>query len=499
MNKNISRRSFVKRTTVATAGVGLLSTGVLGSCSKKKERPNVLFIFPDQYRKQSLGFLKNDPVLTPNIDKLASEGIHFTDAVSNHPLCSPFRGMLFSGKYPLSNGVQSNCHSGRTAYGNFLKPDERCLSDIMKDAGYATGYLGKWHLDGPTPTKPGQPNIWDSYCPPGPHRHGFEFWYSYGTHNRHNHPYYWINDAKENERTDVNQWSPEHEADVLIDYLDNKDGKFRDEEKPFFMCWGINPPHTPFNEVPQKYKKRFEGKTTEELLNRPNVKRNFPEFNASTGFGDSGVEKQLDQAKDYFACVEGVDDQIGRVLDMLEKKGLKDNTMVIFCSDHGEMLGSHGLMHKNIWYKESFEIPFIIRWPEKLRPGKDNLLLSVPDIMPTLLSFLGLGDQIPSSVEGKDYSGVLRGEAIERPKAALYFFDKPEEETEKRRGVKTHEYTYIIGYDRNNKKHIFLYDDVNDPYQMTNIAGTKPDVEKELHQMLEQLLHETKDYFISYI
>ena len=111
----------------------------------KKTKPNLLFIFADQYRQASLGFLKEDPVHTPNIDKLAKEGVFFSEAVSNNPLCSPYRAMIMTGRYSLSTGVVENCNSQRTALGNFLKKDEICFSDVLVDNGYSAGYVGKWH------------------------------------------------------------------------------------------------------------------------------------------------------------------------------------------------------------------------------------------------------------------------------------------------------------------------------------------------------------------
>lgn len=127
--------------------------------------------------------MNQDPVITPNLDQFASEGIVFTHAVSNSPVCSPYRAMLFSGKYPISNGVVSNCYSATIKNGIELKESERCLSDVLHDAGYNQGYIGKLHLDLPKEEhipytegwrgKPGKSTFWDAYTPPGPRRHGF--------------------------------------------------------------------------------------------------------------------------------------------------------------------------------------------------------------------------------------------------------------------------------------------------------------------------------------
>lgn len=454
----------------------------------KQDQPNLLFIFADQYRRASLGFLGEDPVHTPNIDQLAAEGVFFSRAVANHPLCSPYRGMLMTGKYPLSNGVIANCHSGRTAYGNYLKKDEVCFSDVLVKNGYSAGYVGKWHLDGPPATQPGEKKVWDTWCPPD-HRHGFSFWYAYGTHNRHNNPYYWDTNGGPEDKIYVQQWSPEHEADVIIDYLNNSK-KQREGDKPFALFWSINPPHTPFNQVPDKYTQRYTGKSHKDVLNRPNVQ--FIDNNDLLR-GDKGVSKRLNQAPDYFACVNGVDDQIGRVIQHLKSEGLYENTIIVFSADHGEMLGSHGIMHKNVWFKEAYEIPFIVHYPKKIDPKTDDLLLSVPDYMPTILGLLGLGDKVPEKVEGQDYSDVFFGNEVDRPDKQLYFGSEPADPTTGTRGFRNEDYTFAVVKDNNEKKYYYLYNDKKDPYQMQNIWGEDPARDKQMEEELAELLKSMND------
>lgn len=289
------------------------------------KRPNLLFIFADQYRQASLGFLKQDPVYTPNLDELAKQGVFFSEAVANNPLCSPYRAMLMTGRYPLSTGVVENCQSQRTAQGNYLKKREICFSDVLVKNGYSSGYVGKWHLDGPEPTPPDAPKVWDTWCPPD-HRHGFSFWYAYGTHNRHNNPYYWATNGGENDKIFIDKWSPEHEADIIIDYIQNEHNQIKSKE-PFALFWSINPPHTPFKQVPDRYKKRYEGVGFKDVLNRPNVQ--FQD-NVDLKRGDRGVEERLVEAPDYFAAVNGVDDQIGRVISRLKALGCMKIPLLFF-------------------------------------------------------------------------------------------------------------------------------------------------------------------------
>lgn len=453
-----------------------------------KKQPNLVFIFADQYRRPSLGFLKEDPVRTPNIDKLAQDGVFFSKAVSNHPLCSPYRAMLMTGKYPLSNGVIANCESTRTEFGNYLKKDATTFSDVLMQTGYSAAYVGKWHLDGPKPTALNEKKVWDSWCSPDS-RHGFSFWYAYGTHNQHDNPYYWTTNATENEITKIKKWSPEHEADIIIDYLKNKN-KEREQDKPFALFWSINPPHTPFKQVPEKYKEHYKGQDYKSLLNRPNVQYTN---NNEVKRGDRGVDARLDQAADYFAAVNGVDDQIGRVIEQLKQMGLYENTIIVFSADHGEMLGSQGLMHKNVWFKEAYEIPFIVHYPKKVKPKTEDLLISVPDYMPSLLGLMGLEKYIPKDLEGIDYSDVFFNKPVVRPNKQLYFGSEPENPSSGARGFRNKKYTFAVVKEEGGSKFFYLYNDKKDPYQMTNLWGKNLKLDQKMNQELTDLLKKKND------
>jgi arylsulfatase A-like enzyme len=453
-----------------------------------KTKPNLLFIFADQYRQASLGFLKEDPVHTPNLDQLAKEGVFFSEAAANNPLCSPYRAMLMTGRYSLSTGVVENCNSQRTELGNYLKKDEICFSDVLVESGYSAGYVGKWHLDGPEQTPPDVKRVWDTWCPPD-RRHGFSFWYAYGTHNRHNVPYYWTTKAKEDEKINVKKWSAEHEADVIINYLNNNENQ-RKSDEPFALFWSINPPHTPFKQVPERYQKRYEGMSYKDVLNRPNVQFND---NYELKRGDHGVEKRLDQATDYFASVNGVDDQIGRVISKLKEEGLYENTIIVFSADHGEMLGSQGLMHKNIWFKEAFKIPLIVHYPKTIKPKTDDILLSVPDYMPTLLGLMGMEDKIPAVVEGENYADLFFDKPVNRPEKQLYFGGKSFASKGDARGFRTKDYTYAVVKHESGDKFHYLYNDAKDPYQMKNIWGEDATLDAKMESELTELLTSMND------
>ena len=486
MVNSLSRREFLKRTSTFSAAVAFCPAASLAAENPKgPRRPNLVFMFPDQFRRQAIGFMKEDPVITPNLDEFASQSLVLTDAVSSYPVCSPFRAQLFTGKYPVSNGVTTNCNSGKDV---MLKQSQRCLSDILHDSGYSLGYLGKWHLDKPhepyvgrrrgRPGMPGGGIVWDEFVPPE-RRHGFTFWHAYNCRDQHMNPRYWATEVGRKEPTYFDEWSTKHEADVAIEFIRNPQGKYRDPNKPFAVFIAPNPPHTPFDQVPKKYVDMYKGKTYKDLLNRPNVNLSKPHPQA----------KQ--HVKNYFAAVTGTDDQFGRILDALRQQQLEDNTIVVFTADHGEMMGSHNRMHKGVFYEESIGIPFIIRWPGKIPARRDNLLLSPADIMPSLLGLMGLAHSIPNDVEGGDYSAIMLGGPGARPTSALYLNCSGPDGGN--RGLRTHRYTFTINRQKDGKNEILLFDNKNDPYQLENIAGSSPEAVRRLTGKLNQWLRKTKD------
>ena len=486
MTKQLIRRQFIK-----TVAGGLLASSVaekLIAKSNSPKPPNLIFVFPDQMRGQAMGFMKQDPVITPNLDRFAQESLVLTKAVSNYPVCSPYRAMLMTGKYPHTNGVLSNCNSGSAPYGCELRESDRCWSDVLKDRSYSLGYIGKWHLD--APYKPyvkcknnSNKFAWNEWCPPN-RRHGFDFWYAYGTYDYHFTPMYWPTESQRDKPIRIKQWGPEHEADLAIKYISNVDAKYRDPSKPFALVVAMNPPHTPYHLVPQKYLDAYEGKTYKDLLNRPNVNLE----------GDtSGGNLARRHVKNYFAMITGVDDQFGRILKVLENLGLKNDTIVVFTSDHGNCLGCHEHATKNVHYEESMRIPFLIRWPGKIKPRHNDLLLSTPDIYPTLLDLMGFGGDIPREVEGISHASLFLTGKGRLPTSQLYIWVPVGKPAWGRRGVRTHLYTLMISKMPDKQIEYVLHDNVNDPYQLKNIADANPDVVKELIKELEGLLRKHND------
>ena len=474
----------------------LIGGSLLFGCSSKNEEtataPNLIIIYPDQMRGQAMGFVGKEPVFTPNIDGFAEESLVLTNAISNYPICSPTRASLMTGKYAQQHGVWSNCNSISSPFGYELKESARTWSDVLNDQGYSLGYIGKWHLDNPYEPYINSSNNdgkvkWNEWTTPS-RRHGFDFWYAYGTYDQHNKPLYWNGTAARNDFKYVDQWGPEHETDLAIQYLKNEDKSYRNPDEPFALMVSMNPPHMPYEAVPDKYKERYADIPIEELTMSPNIP------DSGTKWGDYYREK----IRNYYAMITGVDEQFGRILETLKEQGLDKNTIVLFSSDHGNCLGIHDKVSKNNHFEESVRIPFIIRWPGRINPGTDNLLISTPDVYPTLLSLMGLKEFIPEQVDGTNFSSIFFTGEGERPDSQLYMGVPPGKEDMGRRGVRTHRYTLMINKE-NNLTEIDLYDNRTDPFQLNNLSDTRNDLVEELSVELKYWLEETNDPWIRHL
>lgn len=479
------------------------------------KKVNLIYIFADQWRAHAMGFMKEDKVITPNIDEFSKESMVVTNAISTYPLCSPHRASLLTGKYPYSVGMWTNCKVGLDEV-LMLKPQEVCIGNVLKENGYNTGYIGKWHLDAAEMNFVDEPQSgakgWGAYTPPGERRQGFDYWLSYGAMDQHMDPYYWKDTDK---KIEPNKWSVEYETDAAIEYMES-----RDKEKAFALYLSYNPPHSPYDQVPEKYKAIYKDRDIEF---RPNVP------------ADLRSKKDQQMIKDYFAAVTGIDENFGRLLKYLKENDMEEDTIIVLSADHGDMLNSHRFNGKNVWFEESINIPFLIRWKNKIKVGFSNALIASPDHMPTLLDLLGL--EIPSTCEGRSFAPLLLdGEMEKEPEDAficmipgLASLIQPYRERGLNhksfgwRGIRTKRYTYILhnGLHPDEKQRRFLYDNHKDPYQMSpmelgNIydymevgqSFSNPflaeididveinDIAKKLEKRLEDYLVKTKDPFL---
>ncbi|AWW33053.1 sulfatase [Echinicola strongylocentroti] len=474
------------------------------AAKKDTTPPNVIFIFPDQFRNFSLGIWSEpgydefipgdpDPVSTPALNQLASESVVFSNAVSNFPLCSPYRAMMLSGMYPNSNGVNANCRKDRDVS---LRTDAECMSDVFSKAGYAVSYFGKAHYlkndpvfnkEGTyvgTTDKPGgyYINDYDTYVPPGPDRHGIDYFVQM-IKDDHFNPIVYSSDPKvvagkkDGEQYLPHRFSAEFEAEKIMDYLDNTHGQ-RNPEQPFFMIWSLNPPHNPWTEESTKMEYFDQYTENGEVKLDGLLKRE----NAEDTVGD--------YAPYYFANVSAVDHYIGQVMDKLETLGLSENTIIVFSSDHGEMLGSHGKEGKLVLENESLNIPFMIKWGKKLTHRVEDLVLSVPDVLPTLVSLAGFDELIPSEVQGQNHSNVILGEnshSDDENYALIMNYDS--------RGLYSKSHTFVVKAKGGVIQEKYCYDNQNDPYQLHKVPFDElpKALQDRLKSRLQRLLKETND------
>ncbi|MFZ5830156.1 MAG: sulfatase [Planctomycetota bacterium] len=460
---------------------------VHGSSPQTAQQPNLLVIFADQLRSMELGCYGGDQIPTPNIDRLAREGVRFTNAISTYPLCSPFRAMLMTGNYPLKNGMVMNDH--------FLRNPTPCFAEACKAAGYRTAYIGKWHLDGHGRTARIPRERW----------RGFEIWRTLEcTHRYFQSDYYFQDEAKPRRWPQYDAVSQTDEACRLIgDMLG---------EKPFclFLSWG--PPHDPYV-APDEYMDRFDPArvrlrenvddftAAERLWNECDT-RLPEEFRKSrqrllAGLRDPANAEIRNWYRGYYAAITLLDDCMGRILATLERRGELDSTVIVFTSDHGDNLGSHRQYGKDLPYEESISIPFLVRYPPKIAPGVvTDALLAPVDMMPTTLS---LADVPCPDVDGKDISAAARGSDENKQVALLlmrpYWLGTNwiTNGTGPWRGVRTKRYTYARRSD--NLKPWMLFDNQQDPFQMHNLV-TDPDhaaLVKELDAKTDELLKLAKD------
>lgn len=456
-------------------------------------RRNLLYVFADQWRYQAVGCHQADQVVTPCIDQFASESMQFTHAYSTFPLCSPHRASLMTGKYPFNVGMWTNCKIGLEEK-IMLKPQETCIGNVLKEQGYQTGYIGKWHLDASELNFHSSPQsgarMWDAYTPPGERRQGFDYWLSYGADDNHLEPHYWMDSE---EQIKPGKWSAEFETEKAIEFMEKR--KNRDE--PFALFVSYNPPHLPYELVPDCYYEDFRNLDVEYRTNVPESMR-------------QGILET--QTRQYFAAVTGIDKQFGRICNYLKEQGMEEDTIVVLSADHGEMLGSHGLMSKNVWYEESVHIPLMIRQRGRIEAKENQVIVASQDHMPTLLGLLDI--KIPCTCQGYNHTRGIFSEDKEAPEDMFLCSYPGSEEmvdtfselglTHKAygwRGIKTHRYTYVVnnGYVPGEPQQEYLYDDIEDPKQMyprrIQTECGEPQIE-ELRSRLSYYLKLTGDPFL---
>ena len=436
-----------------------------------KKRPNLVFVLADQLRLQSCGYAGDKAARTPNLDRLATEGMNLTNMVSSMPVCSAYRASLFTGKYVTSTGMVINELR--------MNPNHRCLAHCLTDAGYDTGYIGKWHLWANQLGNHYDPA--NSFVPPGPARLGFDGeWAGYNFHHEYyGKTAYFHRDSPE--KIYVDGYEPDCQTDMAIDYI----RRHADAAKPFCLTLAVGTPHDPWEKgnVPPNYYEMF--RNAEIPLPPTYADRN------QDSYGDdwSDISKTREQLQEwmrvYYAMTSNLDWNVGRLRQALEDAGIAEDTVFIFTSDHGEMFGAHGRMKKNIFYEEAARVPFLVCRPGTIPAGKtSDICATNVDLMPTLLGMLGL--EIPPEVEGVDLSHCLAGESGPEPEAA--FLQNTGacaawQDGHEWRALRSKRFTYAV-FRTDGKE--YLFDNRNDPFQTRNLV-TLPEFTGKTNQFREML------------
>lgn len=440
------------------AAIGF-SPAILG-CNFNKQKPNIIFLLTDQWRASATGYAGDPNVKTPNLDHLAKESINFRNAVSVCPVCTPYRASLMTGRYPTSTGMFHNDVN--------LPDSELCIAEVLQDEGYKTGYIGKWHLDGHGRYE---------FVPPE-RRQGYEYWKGAECDHEYNQSHYYAGNSDKRffwdgydvyaQTNDARQFIKEHAAG----------------DSPFALFVSYGTPHFPHHTAPENYKNNY---PPEKIELPPNV----PEEMKSL------AQKE---AQGYYGHCEATDKSIGELLAEIDKSGIRNNSILVFTSDHGEMMGSHGVRpgQKQVPWNESAGVPFLLRFPV-IHGDKGqtvNMPLTTPDITATITGLAGI--KIPTTFEGNDFSATIRGNKEIEEHASLYMgvapFARVSNELNKEyRAIRTERYTFVRSIDGP----WMLYDNLEDPHQLRNLAGVADyaKLQEKLEQKLQMLLAEIGDDF----
>lgn len=353
-----------------------------------KNSPNILFVFSDQHRHCDFHRGTNPDLHTPNFDRFCSEALSFDHCFSESPLCVPARGTLLTGLLPQYH----------KAIGNDVPINTKVesVADVLGANGYQTGYIGKWHLAGvPRDQKVGR----------GRPRLGFEAWKVNQCSHSYLNTHY---DDEENQRHAVTMYEPDHQTDLAESFIQS-----RADTSPWALWLSFGPPHDPYHDVPQPWLDLY---SPEKIRLRKNVR--VPAHRSrEVSVNNAALRECL---RGYYAHISALDHCFGRLLRCLEATGQAENTIVVYTSDHGDQLGSHGWMNKQLPYEESVRVPLAVRWPHAIKPRKCHELIGLADLAPTLLGLTNTAFTNP--VDGKDFSSLFTS-GTGHGREHLYLFD----------------------------------------------------------------------------
>lgn len=356
MSNVLPSLNMLQRTLVSVVCAFLSAPICFAADSAPTKRPNVLYVVADMERAYSMGCYGDKNAKTPTFDKFAGEGLRMDACISTTPVCCPYRASLMSGQYAHHNGMMSN--------GSKFKPTTKCLGETFRDAGYEMGYVGKWHLG--RATEKSDPT-WGFPAP--------QTEFGVYTFKR----------------------SPTPTTDLALKFIKEKSPN----AAPWMLFVSWIWPHEPYN-PPEALRADFP-----EVKLEPNVPPGLPQKFARRALPG------------YYGMIEGVDREFARLLKALDDAGVADNTIVVFTSDHGDMIGSQGYKNKRWPYEESARVPFLIRYPNGIPGGRAVAdPFGSPDIYPTLAGLAGVAS--PTNLDGVDFSALLKNQTQTPPRDYVY-------------------------------------------------------------------------------
>ena len=403
----MSRRDFIKAAGAVTAGLALGSSA--SESAEKDQRPNILWICTDQQRFDTIACLGNPHIHTPNLDRLVSQGVTFTHAFAQNPVCTPSRASFLTGRYPRTTGARQN--------GQSIPADEVLVTKMLADAGYDCGLSGKLHI---APCQGlVEKRIDDGYrvfhWSHDPHPKWKENEYTQWLESK---GYKWKDIYQPKGNAYVGIPAELHQTtwcfDRAIDFIKEK------RTSPWLMSVNVFAPHHPFD-PPKEYFDRYDPDKLPDPSYREGELANKPIFQqvdhdgayggSQLGFSKMTPRERREVTAAYYAMIEQMDDNVGRILGALDDSGQRENTIIIFMSDHGELLGDHGMYLKGPhMYDCSIRVPLIVSWPGHFKAGlKSDALVELVDIVPTLLNAVDM--PIPNRVQGTSLFDICTGKA----------------------------------------------------------------------------------------
>ena len=404
--RTVARRDFIKLATMATLGANI--TG----CSRRARKPNLLFLWTDEQRADTMQAYGNPKIHAPNLNKLASESVVFQNAYVSQPVCTPSRSTVMTGLWPHTNGCTEN---------NIPLPENiPCLPEISDDPDYRTGYFGKWHLGDEIFAQHGfeeWKSIEDGYA---------RFYRSYRDRDQKSSYWHFLNELGYQPDTSNGTYSRGFAARRPLEHCKPKFleqcalaflQRYRNE--PFMLYINFLEPHMPFfgpldNEhqpdaidLPENFNAPLDPNepVRYQLLREKFRQQGFEGHDLTT---ESGWRQLTAQ---YWGLVTQVDLSVGAILNALEELGLAENTIVVYTSDHGDMMGSHRLLAKTVMYEEAVKVPWLMRIPQLGRHQKliPNAVSHI-DLVPTLLDLMGVRSSQP--FPGKSLKRLMKGETV---------------------------------------------------------------------------------------